>query len=156
MKIRLSLPAELDLTEAADYYETSQPGLAEEFTDEFSETLARIKMAPKAGSPYDNITRYQMLHRFPYSVFYTEKNNEIVIVPVAHQHRKPGYWQGRVEEMKGNYISEPQADWPGTFEQVEEAQLRDMLKATPAQRLAMAEELANLVNNAHSAKPIMK
>ena len=58
--------------------------------------------------------------------------------------------------MKGNYISEPQADWPVTFEQVEEAQLRDMLKATPAQRLAMAEELANLVNVAHSAKPIMK
>ena len=27
-------------------------------------------------------------------------------------------------------------DWPVTFEQVKDAQLRDMLKATPAQRLA--------------------
>lgn len=39
--------------------------------------------------------------------------------------------------------------WPVTFEEVEEAQLRDALKATPAQRLAIAEallELAILVN----------
>ena len=42
---------------------------------------------------------------------------------------------------KNNKISEPEKDWPVTFAQVEDAHLRDMLKATPAQRLAMAEEL---------------
>lgn len=57
---------------------------------------------------------------------------------------------------KTDQINESQADWPVTFEQVEEAQLRDMLKATPAQRLAMAEELAKLVNLAHSEKPVNK
>ena len=57
---------------------------------------------------------------------------------------------------KTDQINEPQADWPVTFEQVEETQLRDMLKATPAQRLAMAEELAILVNLVHSAKPVKK
>jgi len=42
---------------------------------------------------------------------------------------------------KNNQINEPETEWPVTFEQVEDEQLRDMLKATPAQRLAMAEEL---------------
>jgi len=42
---------------------------------------------------------------------------------------------------KNNEVNEPETDWPVTFEQVEDEQLRDMLKATPAQRLAMAEEL---------------
>jgi len=42
---------------------------------------------------------------------------------------------------KKNQINEQKTDWPVTFEQVEDEQLRDMLKATPAQRLAMAEEL---------------
>ena len=42
---------------------------------------------------------------------------------------------------KNNEVNELQADWPVTFEQNEDAQLLDMLKATPAQRLAMAEEL---------------
>ena len=45
---------------------------------------------------------------------------------------------------KNNKISEPETEWPVTFEQVEDAHLRDMLKATPAQRLAMAEELLKL------------
>lgn len=44
---------------------------------------------------------------------------------------------------KNNKISEPEAEWPVTFEQVADSHLRDMLKATPAQRLAMAEELLN-------------
>ena len=43
-------------------------------------------------------------------------------------------------------------DWPVTFEQVEDAQLRDMLKATPAQRLAMAEELLEFIIQARAAK----
>lgn len=42
---------------------------------------------------------------------------------------------------KNNQIKEPDAEWPVTFEQVEDSHLRDMLKATPTQRLAMAEEL---------------
>ena len=49
-----------------------------------------------------------------------------------------------------------QADWPVTFEQVEEDQLLQMLKATPAQRLAMAEELAEFIRLAHKAKPVTK
>ena len=47
---------------------------------------------------------------------------------------------------KNNQIKEPKTEWPVTFEQVEDAHLRDMLKATPAQRLAMAEELLNFAN----------
>ncbi len=42
---------------------------------------------------------------------------------------------------KNSEVNEPKTEWPVTFEQVEDEQLRDMLKATPAQRLAMAEEL---------------
>ncbi len=65
-----------------------------------------------------------------------------------------------LEEMQqiaykaGALGSVQEADWPVTFEQVEDAQLRDMLKATPAQRLAMAEELMNFVRMAHKAKRV--
>jgi len=53
---------------------------------------------------------------------------------------------------KIDQVNESEADWPVTFEQVEEAQLLDMLKATPAQRLAMAEELMNFVKTVNKAK----
>ena len=45
-----------------------------------------------------------------------------------------------------------EADWPVTFEQVEDAQLREMLKISPAQRLAMAEELMEFIIQARAAK----
>jgi hypothetical protein len=45
---------------------------------------------------------------------------------------------------KTDQANEPEVAWPVAFEQVEDAQLRDMLKATPAQRLALAEELLKL------------
>lgn len=57
---------------------------------------------------------------------------------------------------KTDQVNEPGADWPATFEQVEDAQLREMLRATPAQRLAMAEELMSFVYAAQKAKPVEK
>ena len=45
---------------------------------------------------------------------------------------------------KTDQVGESEAVWPVTFEQVADAQLRDMLKATPTQRLALAEELLKL------------
>ena len=42
---------------------------------------------------------------------------------------------------KKNKFPESMKDWQVSFEQVGDEQLRDMLKASPAQRLAMAEEL---------------
>ena len=56
---------------------------------------------------------------------------------------------------KTDQINEPEADWPVTFKQVEDAQLREMLKATPAQRLAMAEEFINFAVLAHASKPVI-
>jgi hypothetical protein len=32
---------------------------------------------------------------FPFSVVYRLRPEEIVILAVAHQKRKPGYWRGR-------------------------------------------------------------
>lgn len=40
--------------------------------------------------------------------------------------------------------NKPGEGWPVTWEAVEEAQLRDWLKLTPAERLSLAEELLSL------------
>lgn len=51
--------------------------------------------------------------------------------------------------------NEPEPFWPVTFADVEEAQLRTALAATPAQRLAWAEELlefAQLVDASRRGK----
>lgn len=54
---------------------------------------------------------------------------------------------------KKNKSPESMKDWQVSFEQVGDEQLRDMLKATPAQRLAMAEELLQFTKAIHRVGP---
>ena len=49
-------------------------------------------------------------------------------------------------------INEPTSDWPVTFEEVEQDHLKQMLKMTPAQRLALAEELLDFAIKAGAVK----
>lgn len=32
---------------------------------------------------------------FPYMLIYTIEESEIIVLAVAHQHRKPNYWKNR-------------------------------------------------------------
>lgn len=51
-----------------------------------------------------------------------------------------------------NPDKEPEPFWPVTFAEVKKAQLRASLAATPAERLAMAEELLEFVRLAQQAR----
>ncbi len=51
-----------------------------------------------------------------------------------------------------NEVNDPGVDWLVTFEQLEDVQLQEMLKVTPAERLAMAEELLEFIILSKSAK----
>jgi hypothetical protein len=68
---------------AAAHYEGSQPG------------LARIADNPLMYAAESKAIRVCPLHRFPYSVFYEDQTDQIWIVAVGHQRRRPGYWARR-------------------------------------------------------------
>jgi hypothetical protein len=36
-----------------------------------------------------------LLHMFPYKLLYSIEKNHVFIIAVAHQHRRPTYWQRR-------------------------------------------------------------
>jgi hypothetical protein len=36
-----------------------------------------------------------IIQHFPFSIIYSVVNDEIRILAVAHQSRRPGYWRGR-------------------------------------------------------------
>ena len=36
-----------------------------------------------------------LLRRFPYSIVVRESGDEYLVVAVAYQHRRPGYWRDR-------------------------------------------------------------
>lgn len=38
---------------------------------------------------------FRVLTRFPYTIHYDLVGQTVTVLAIAHQHRKPGYWQNR-------------------------------------------------------------
>ena len=53
---------------------------------------------PDLGSPYFFSTRRVFPKKFHFSIVYITLGAEIVIVAVASDSRKPGYWRSRLSE----------------------------------------------------------
>jgi plasmid stabilization system protein ParE len=82
--------------EAVRGYAKRSPGAAAAFVEELDRAVAEIQRAPGTWPPYDHDTRRFLLGRFPYSVVYRSEAHRLVVIAVAHAHRRPGYWRERL------------------------------------------------------------
>lgn len=81
--------------DAQAYYKQQNIVISKAFVKEFKLALKRITRNPLAWSIREsNIHTYTIL-RFPYKIFYIIEKTEIIIIAVAHHHRKPDYWINR-------------------------------------------------------------
>jgi len=96
MSVRLLEPAQLELDEAIAWYGALAPGLGDAFLIEALRIFRLIEQYPQAWSPSGENTRRCRFSRFPYGAIYSPEGDDIVIVAIAHLHRKPGYWRSRV------------------------------------------------------------
>jgi toxin ParE1/3/4 len=66
------------------------------FIEEIDRAIQSILSAPKRWPIFESDFRRVPLFRFPYSIVYREKSNDLVqILAVAHGRRSPGYWRTR-------------------------------------------------------------
>jgi toxin ParE1/3/4 len=98
---RLSREALEELFEAAERYESKQPGLADRFLEDIEQHLTLIRELPAAfpvlhASPPGLKIRRALLHTFPYALVFLELETELRIIAVAHHKRRPNYWLSRV------------------------------------------------------------
>ena len=87
--------AQGDLLEAAEWYESHQPGLGERFIDALGKLIERITAFPLQFPELDEGVRRALLHRFPYAVYFVMANDGIVVIAVLHQRRHPDTWKER-------------------------------------------------------------
>jgi plasmid stabilization system protein ParE len=80
---------------AAVYYENQVPSLGREFSEALDAAIQLICRYPEAGQPAPSDCRRFVLTPFPYSVVYRIESEEIAIVCVSHQRRRPEYWRHR-------------------------------------------------------------
>lgn len=89
-------PLARDEVEAAQaWYEERSLLAATGFLHEISVAVRRISEAPQRYPIAEHGSRRILLDRFPFNVYYRVGENEIAVVAVAHQKRRPGYWAGR-------------------------------------------------------------
>ena len=87
--------ADAELEDASLFYESRMTGLGKSFAAEVERTISLIRQFPDAGSPIGLARRRVLISCFPYFVIYRRDPDSVVILAVAHQRRRPGYWRGR-------------------------------------------------------------
>lgn len=95
MNVRFHRAAEREFDDAVAYYANEAPVLGRRFREAVHSALERIKLFPEAYSPLSRRTRRCLVSRFPYGIIYRYRENEIMVVAVAHLHRRPEYWASR-------------------------------------------------------------
>jgi plasmid stabilization system protein ParE len=96
MKVSFLTPAQQELDEAIAWYAAQAPGLGDTFLAEMRKTLMLIARHPLAWHKLSQETRRCRLRRFPFSVVYCPTEDEVLVIAIAHQRRRPSYWRGRL------------------------------------------------------------
>jgi plasmid stabilization system protein ParE len=97
-RFRFHRGAITDVSEARDWYAEQREDLASDFLAALDHAITAISDAPRRWPQYVARTRRYLLQRFPYSVVYIDRGDEVFIVAVAHQSRRPTYWRNRIRE----------------------------------------------------------
>ena len=96
MTLRQLRPVELEVEEAAAFYDGKQAGLGREFKKELREAYDAIREFPNRGVRVGDGIQRLLLTRFPYSIIYVIRGKAIVVVAVAHFSREQNYWRERL------------------------------------------------------------
>ena len=94
---RYLLPAEEEMTEAAIFYEEQAQGLGAEFLYDVQSAINRLRENPMLGHAVTDALRRSLLSRFPYFLIYAIEPDELLIIAVAHQRRRPDFWRERID-----------------------------------------------------------
>ena len=82
---------------ASLFYQALSHELGQDFLDEVQRVVDLLREQPKLGRSAGPGLRRALLQRFPFSFIYAEEPDAILVVAVAHQSRRPGYWRKRTD-----------------------------------------------------------
>ena len=89
--------AALEDKEAAAFYAVRNKVAALAFKFDLARTLFEIAKEPERAARFEDSPqiRRSVFRHFPFSLFYTAKAEQIFVIAVAHDRRRPGYWKRR-------------------------------------------------------------
>jgi plasmid stabilization system protein ParE len=95
MRVSFHPDAFREVEEAQAWYEERSMLAASAFLHELSLALRRLRESPQRYPVGPVGTRRVLLDRFPFTIYFRNTEDVVIIVAVAHQKRRPGYWANR-------------------------------------------------------------
>lgn len=100
-RVRYHAAAAEDAEHAAAWYFSERPTLGLDFERELSAAVGLLLQVPIPSTTYPRLpkkleVRKIAFKRFPYDLVFVERDNSLLIVAIAHQARRPGYWRSRL------------------------------------------------------------
>ena len=91
--------AEADITDAAVWYESREPGLGLDLISEVRSAIARASKNPESFTCVrrNPMVRRVLTRRFPYRVFFVDRQDALVVFAVLHAARHDRVWKHRAE-----------------------------------------------------------
>jgi len=94
-KIIIRPEAESDIDDAYQWYESQRKGLGDNFLLCIEEALSRASRNPLIYSILYKEVRRVLIHRFPFGIFFINRENSISVLAVMHARRSPSTWKER-------------------------------------------------------------
>jgi plasmid stabilization system protein ParE len=94
MRVKLHPDARAELRAVRNWYHERSPLSAFAFVQTVAIAISRIREAPNTF-PLADHAHESSFFKGPFNIFYQSRETEIVVVAVAHQKRRPGYWSSR-------------------------------------------------------------
>lgn len=92
-KVSFAPRALVDYEVAADWYHQQHPEVGRRFRQAVNDCIRRVAAAPTLRPRSANGTRFALLHRFPYLLYYTDVDNGgVYVVALVHGRRHPDTW----------------------------------------------------------------
>lgn len=88
--------AEAEMADAFDWYEDRVPGLGSAFLLCVDAVFSSIVRSPQQYPRVHKSIRRALIRRFPYSVFFVDDDERVVVLSVFHAKRNPKRWQDRI------------------------------------------------------------
>ena len=87
--------AEAEAREAFLWYFDRSPIVADAFRTELFDAIDGLATTANDWPEDEDGTRHYHLKHYPYTVMYEVVAQQVTVFAIAHQRRRPGYWQDR-------------------------------------------------------------
>src|SRR2546428_1437957 len=94
--VRFHPAAAQEAESAYDWYAARDRFAAHGFREELRNAVDAVASNPHTWPRHGSRARRYVFPRFPFSLVYRLRGNEVEVIAVAHGRRRPGYWRSRL------------------------------------------------------------